>query len=173
MEKFGSGIQDKHSGSASLNRSLSFISRLVGFGPRARPCAARTRLFELIASPNGALRPPPYPSIAAMKYENPCPPPRPSQLRYSFRQYFGVKDLKLCTGATIRPTFSGFLFYIFLIFSFCYSLRFLLSFSISSYSSLLILLILFLLILLAGAILRLLFFSFYILNCLLYYRHEY
>ncbi len=33
---------------------------------RARPCAARTRLFELIATPNGALR---------------APPPRPSQLR--------------------------------------------------------------------------------------------
>ncbi len=38
---------------------------------RARPCAARTRLFGFIATPNGALR-----------------TPRPSQLRWSFRQYF-------------------------------------------------------------------------------------
>ncbi len=40
---------------------------LVGFGARARPCAACTRLFGFINTPNGALR---------------APPPRPSQLRY-------------------------------------------------------------------------------------------
>jgi len=45
---------------------------------------------------------------------------------------------KLCTGATIRPTFSGFLFYIFLIFSFCYSLLFIFFLFISFYPSLLI-----------------------------------
>jgi hypothetical protein len=34
---------------------------LVGFGrARARPCAVRTRLFELIATPNGTLRAPSY-----------------------------------------------------------------------------------------------------------------
>ncbi len=93
-----------------------------------------------------------------MKYEVPCPPPRPSQLRWSFRQYFGVKDSKLCTGASIRPNFFRFFFSIFFwIISFCYSLLFLLPFSISSYSSLLILLFLSLLILLVGGILRLLF----------------
>ena len=32
---------------------------------RARPCAARTRLFELIATPIGALRAPPHRSFAA------------------------------------------------------------------------------------------------------------
>ncbi len=32
----------------------------------------------------------------ALKYEVPCPPPRPSQLRWSFRQYFGVKIMYRC-----------------------------------------------------------------------------
>jgi hypothetical protein len=35
---------------------------------RARPCAARTRLLGLIATPNGALRPPPSPPIAALLF---------------------------------------------------------------------------------------------------------
>jgi hypothetical protein len=83
----------------------------------------------------------------------PLPPPRPSQLRWSFQQYFGAK---LCTGATIRPNFFGFSFFSFWIFSFCYSLLFLLSFLFYSYSSLLILLFLSLLTLLVGTILRLL-----------------
>jgi hypothetical protein len=39
---------------------------------RARPCAARTRLFELIATGNGALRAPPPPipvSLLTQKYQ--------------------------------------------------------------------------------------------------------
>ncbi len=84
---------------------------------------------------------------------------------------FGVK---LCTNATIRPYFFGFsFFYSFWMFSFCYSLLFLLFFSISSYSSLLILIFLSLLILLVGAILRLLILLFLYFYCLLYYRHAY
>ncbi len=68
-------------------------------------------------------------------------PPRPA---HRSGNIFGVK---LCTNATRRPNFFGFLFYSFRIFSFCYSLLFRLSFffsfSFSTYSSLLILLFLF------------------------------
>jgi hypothetical protein len=65
------------------------------------------------------------------------PPPRPAHRSFAdpSGNIFGVK---LCTDATIRPNFFVFFFfYSFWIFSFCYSLLFLLSFSISSYSSLL------------------------------------
>ncbi len=64
-----------------------------------------------------------------------CPPHRPSQPCWSFRQYFGVKIMYRCQHT---PYFFGFLFYSFWILSFYYSLPFLLSFSISSYSPLLI-----------------------------------
>jgi hypothetical protein len=37
----------------------------------ARPCAARTRLFELIATPNGALRAPPAHRTYAASYSTP------------------------------------------------------------------------------------------------------
>ncbi len=69
-----------------------------------------------------------------------------------------VLGSKLFTGATIRPNFFSIFpfFFYFWIFPFGYSLLFLLSFSISSYSSLLILLFLSLLILLVGTILCLL-----------------
>ncbi len=32
----------------------------------------------------------------ALIYEVPCPPPRPSQLRWSFQQYFGIKIMYRC-----------------------------------------------------------------------------
>jgi hypothetical protein len=87
---------------------------------------------------------------------SPAPPPHIAA-SLILPALFWVK-IKLCTGATIHPNFFRFFFSIvFGSFSFCYSLLFLLSFSISSYSSLLILLFLSLLILLVGAILRLLF----------------
>ncbi len=70
-------------------------------------------------------------------------PPVPRIAHRSFADPSGnILGSKLCTGATIRPKFFlVFLFYSFWIFSFYYSLPFLLSFSISSYSSLLILLV--------------------------------
>jgi hypothetical protein len=112
------------------------------FWPRVRARALRAPVFLSSLPPKrgAALRAPPYPSIAAMKYEVPNHPPRPSQLRWSFRQYFGVKDTKLCTGATIRPTFSGFSFlYIldlfFLLFSSFSSLLFNFFLFFSSYPS--------------------------------------
>ncbi len=64
----------------------------------------------------------------AMKYEVPCPTPRPSQLRWSFHQY-------LCTGATFLISS-----YPSLLISSCSSHR---CYSLSSYSSLLILLFLY------------------------------
>jgi hypothetical protein len=65
------------------------------------------------------------------------PAPRPAYCSFAgpSGNIFGVK---LCTDATIRPNFYGFFFF----YSFCYSLLFLLFFSILSYSSLLIFLIL-------------------------------
>jgi hypothetical protein len=48
-------------GGVSSNVHLStfvYYLKLVGFAARARPCAARTRLFELIATQNRALRAP-------------------------------------------------------------------------------------------------------------------
>ncbi len=139
---------------------------------RARPCAARTRLFQLIATPNRALRAPlcpsqlrcllfdpknkqnilnldrPHPGLFsfhgitdAMKYEVSCPCPT----HHSFADPFGNILGSECTGATIRPNFFDF--------SFCISTLFLLSFLISSYSSLLNLLFLPLLILLIGTML--------------------
>ena len=127
----------------------SIINQWV-LAARARPCAARTRLFGLIATPNGALR---------------TPHLRPSQLRcFSFDPKKFIKSVELGP-----PTSRAFFFpqdhrgyeisALFVI----------LFFLISSYSSLLILLFLPLLILLVGAMLRLLFISSYILNCSLYY----
>ncbi len=88
---------------------------------RARPCAARTRLLDSLPRQTGRCAPPPIaasllhiqpPKINKI-YRNlglprqglfffplnhrgyeiggPCLPPHPSQLRWSFRQYFGVK----------------------------------------------------------------------------------
>jgi hypothetical protein len=68
-------------------------------------------------------------------YEVPCPRPA----HRSFADPSGnILGSKAYTGATIRTNFFRFFFFSFWIFSFCYSLLFLLSFSISSYSSLLI-----------------------------------
>jgi hypothetical protein len=77
----------------------------------------------------------------AMKYEVSCPCP----IHHSFADPLGNILGSKCTGATIRPNFFDF--------SFCISTLFLLSFLISSYSSLLILLFLPLLILLIGTML--------------------
>ncbi len=70
----------------------------------------------------------------AMKYDVPCPLPCPLQLRWSFRQYLWGHNY-----VPARPDAKIFSVLPFWIFSFCYTLLFLLSFSISSYSSLLIL----------------------------------
>ena len=113
-----------------------------------RPCAARTRLFGLKATPNGALRFPSHPSqlrcflIDPQKYIL----PRPSQLRWSFQQYFWGHNY-----VPVRPNFLVFSFFnSFWIFSFCYSLLF-----FSPFQLLLILLFFSLLILLVSIILRL------------------
>ncbi len=90
------------------------------------------------------------------------PAPRPSQLRWSFSG--NILGSKLCIGVTIRPNF--FRFSLFCI-AFGSVLFVILFFLISSYSSLLIILFLPLLILLVGAMLRLLFISSYILNCIM------
>jgi hypothetical protein len=156
---------------------------------RARPCAARTRLFELIATPRGALRAPPASLLLIRQKSIQCGPPTskafftplnhmqtaPPAHRSSAdpsRNILGQNYVPVRHYALI---FSVFPFFIVWIFNFCYSLLFIPSFLISSYSSLLILLFLSLLFLLVGAtcILRLLiFFSSYILNCLLYCRHN-
>jgi hypothetical protein len=138
----------------------------------ARPCAARTPLFEIIATQTGRCAPPPRPTQLccfsfdpqkyiksielgpptskafffpldhmlteeAMKCEVACPRPAHRSFADSSSNMLGSK---LCTGATIRPNFFGFSF--FWIFSFCYSLLFLISFLFYSYSFLLILLFL-------------------------------
>jgi hypothetical protein len=100
-----------------------------------------------------------------MKYEVPCPFPTHRSVADSFGNILGSK----CIGATIRPNFSRF-------FLFCIafvSFLFLLSFLISSYSSLLILLFLPLLILLIGTMLRLLIllFLYFKLFVVLWYRY--
>jgi hypothetical protein len=130
---------------------------------RARPCAVRTYVFELIATPNEALRAPPPPIAASVIIMR---PPQKLKMRslapapphHSFADPFGNILGWKCTSATIRPNF--FRFFLFCIasrsFLFVVLLLFLLSFLISSYSSLLILLFLPLLILLVGTMLRLL-----------------
>jgi hypothetical protein len=100
---------------------------------RARPCAARTHLFELIITPNGALRATPRPmqlrcfSFDPKKYiksiELGTPKSkafffpsdhmqteeaRPSQLCCSFQQYFGVKIMYRCDHT---PEFFRFFFF--------------------------------------------------------------
>jgi hypothetical protein len=61
---------------------------LVGLASRARPCAARTRLFGRIATPNGVLRDPPAHRSFADSYLTPelslRPELRPPQVRISF-----------------------------------------------------------------------------------------
>jgi hypothetical protein len=121
----------------------------------------------------GAARPP-YPSIAAMKYMR-YPAPRPAHRSFADPSS-NILGSKTQNYVPVRPyalLFPVFLFYIFWIFSFCYSLLFLFSFSI-------LLILLFLsfssyLFLFFSQVLFCVFFffSFYILNCLLYYRHEY
>jgi hypothetical protein len=87
------------------------------------------------------------------------PPPRPSQLRWSFQQYFGVKIMYRCDHTP--EFFRFFLFVVFGSFLFvilCFFLSpfyFILIHLFLSFSSYLFLL-----------------FSSYILNCLLYYRHD-
>ena len=118
---------------------------------RARPCAARTRLFGLIATPNGALRTPRPSQLRCSPkinkiYRTLSLAPRPPPPHRSFADPSGnIVGSKLCTGATTGPNFFRFFLFLysFLIFSFCYSLLILLSFFnffsfIYSYSCLLI-----------------------------------
>jgi hypothetical protein len=135
---------------------------------RARPCAARNRLFGFIATPNGALRGPPAHRSFAASYSTPkniynlsnlgCP--RPGLLSFQWAteamKYEVPSSAPPIAALLILPAkFLGsnyvamrpyaLIFWFF--YSFCnffvYSLLFLLSFSLSSYSSLLILLFLF------------------------------
>ena len=130
---------------------------LVGFGPACAPvrCAHPSFLVHchplsppiaaslLLISPQKIHKI--YPTWAAhvkdfflstvpQRQWDPCPPSRASQLWWFFRQYFGVKSIYRCDHT--HYFFSVFLFFSFWIFFFCVSLLFLLSFSISSYSSL-------------------------------------
>ncbi len=116
------------------------IIQLVDFGRACAPVRCAHPSFWTHCHPKGGAASPPYPSIAAIRYEVPCPPPRPLQLSWSLRQYFWVQDSKLYTGATIRPTFSGFSFLyfldlFFLLFSSFSSLLFNFFLFFSSYSS--------------------------------------
>ncbi len=101
-----------------------------GLTARARPCAARTRPFGLIVTPNRALR---------------APPPIPASLLLIQPQKRNENCRKLCTGATIGPYIFLFILFLksFLIFSFVNLSLFFSPSLISSYSSLLILLFLF------------------------------
>ncbi len=170
--------------------------RTSGFWPRVRARALRAPVFLSSLPPQtGRCAPPPPPSqlrcfsfdphkyiksiqlrpptskafftpldhmqtAEAMKYEVPWPAHR------SFADpYRNILGSKLCAGATIRPNFCRFFLFLyrFWIFSFCYSLLFIFLLFISFYPSLLISSLPFFVFL---------FFSSYILNCLLYYRHE-
>jgi cellulose synthase/poly-beta-1,6-N-acetylglucosamine synthase-like glycosyltransferase len=137
---------------------------------------ARTRLFELIATPNGALRAPHAHRSFAASYSTPKniynllpPPARVFSFHWTTEamKYEGPCPSKLCTDATIRPNFFGLFFF----YSFGPFLFVILFFFFSPFKFLLILLFLSLLILLVGAILRLLMLLFLYFNCLLYYRH--
>ncbi len=131
---------------------------LVGCGLACAPVRSANPSFRVHCTSNGALRAPAHRSFAAsystpkniynlsnlgrpcqglfsfhwtteaMKYEVPCPRPTHHSFADPSGNIFGVK---LCTDATIRPYFFRFLsfLYSFWIFSFCYSLLFLLSFS--------------------------------------------
>ena len=101
---------------------------------RARACAARTRLFGFIATPNRALCAPPPIAASLLLIRS---------LKPANRSFADPSDdilwSKLCTGATICSTFFRFILLknCFLILSFCYTLLILL------FLSLLILLVLF------------------------------
>ncbi len=145
-----------------------------GFWPRVRARALRAPVFlSSLPPPNGALRAPlPACRNFAASYltpkntENLCPPSRPSQLRYSFRQYLGSK---VYTRATIRK--KCFRFFFSLVFgSFPFVSLF---FFFSPFQFLIILLFLSLHILLVGLFFVFFFVSSYILNCLSYYMHAY
>ncbi len=152
-----------------LTKNLRNIYRLVGFGRACAPVRCAHPSFWAHCHPKrGAARPPP-PSHCCFLFDPPkyitklfsfhwtteamrSPAPRPDR---SFADpsgnCFGVIIIYRCDHTP--QFFSDFsFFFCFWIFPFGYSLLFLLSFSISSYSSLLILLFLSLLILLVGAI---------------------
>jgi hypothetical protein len=144
---------------------------------RARPCAARTRLFELIATQNRALRahPSPLPIAASLLLSR---PPKIYKIYRTWAAHRSFPDpsgnilwSKLCTGAT------GSFLYSSLICSFCYSLLFSSLLLFPSYPSFLILLFLSLLILLVGTILRLLillflYFKLFVVLRTKYIRHS-
>jgi hypothetical protein len=151
---------------------------------------ARTRLFGLIAMPNGALRaPPPCPSQLRCFLSVELGPPRSRAFffpqehrgyeiwgqpapRIAYRSFAdpsgNILGSKLCTGATKRPNFFWFFFsivfgsFLFIIlFPFFSPFQFLLILLFWFFSSYLFLFFVFF------------FFSSYILNCLLIYRHVY
>jgi hypothetical protein len=167
----------------------------VGFGLACVPVRCAHPSFWAHCHPNGALRAPPCPSqlrcFSFDKNLSNVGPPRQRLFSLHWTTCRLQRPRPPIAAPLILPAifwgqnyvpvrhyaliFSVFPFFIVWIFNFCYSLLFIPSFLISSYSSLLILLFLSLLFLLVGAtcILRLLiFFSSYILNCLLYCRHN-
>ncbi len=135
---------------------------------RARPCAARTRLFGLIATPNGALRAPPptHRSFAASYLTpknllNPSNLGRPRQGLFPFhRTAEAMKyEVHLPPAPPIATPFLQFLDLLILLFSSLSSLLFNFFLFFSSYLFLFFSQVLFF---------AFLFFSSYILNCLLY-----
>ncbi len=145
---------------------------LVGFGRACAPVrCAHPSFWAHWHAKQGAARPPPplaHRSFAAShstpkNIKNLSNLGRPRQRLFSFH----LTTWRLKRLWNMRSPFILFL-YSSWIFSFCYSLLFLLSFLFPAYSSFLILLFWSLLSLLVGTILRLLI----ILNCLLYYRHN-
>ncbi len=80
---------------------VQYLCPLVGFGARARPCAACTRLFGLIATPNGALRAPPHRSFAA--------PPKNKKINsFQKQNYFLQTQTRADRGTlTFRGGFGG------------------------------------------------------------------
>jgi hypothetical protein len=131
---------------------------------RARPCAARTRLFGFSATPNGALRAPPAHCSFAASYSTPkniynlsnLSRPRPGLLSFQWTTEAMKYEVPSPTPpiaavlilpaiflgsnyVAMRPYALNFFVFFAVFGSFsCYSLLFLLSFSLSSYSSLLI-----------------------------------
>ncbi len=135
---------------ANINSEKN-ICTLVGFGRACAPVRCAHPSFWAHCHPKrGAARPPAHRSFAA-SYSTPKNIYNLSNLGHPHQGLFSFHwtteamknedpcPSKLCTMRPYALIFSVcYFFYSFWIFSFCYSLLFLLSFSISSYSSLLI-----------------------------------
>jgi hypothetical protein len=144
-----------------------------GFWPSVRARALRASVFfSSLPHITGRCAPPAHCSFGA-SYSTPkniynlSNLGRPRQGLFSFH-WTTEKYEDPCPSKYALIFWVCYFFYSFWIFSFCYSLLFLLSFSISSYSSLLISSCSS-----RSAILRLLLLLFLYFNCLLYYRHAY